>query len=186
MRNSGTTVQSDERLLLLMRANDTNAFAHIYERYWAPLSHLASQFLNDCEAGKEIVQDLFINLYAKRLELNIRFSLSAYLQASLHNKLLNYQRSRSTYRRHLQRVGDIEMPDHYSFQQLIDQSDLENNIEKYIGSLPDRYREVYFLYRRKGLRVKEIAELLQRPANTVDKQLRKILSLLRSYLKDYR
>lgn len=186
MRRAGTAAQSDERLLTLMRANDIGAFNLIYEKYWDPLNHLASHYLNDSDAGKEVVQDLFINLYVKRLELNIRFSLSAYLHASLHNKMLNYQRNKSVYKRHVETAGRLGKSTDNDVQRFIDQSDLESRIGQYINNLPGRYREVYFLYREKGFKVREIALLLKRPANTVDKQLRKILSLLRSYLRDYR
>lgn len=186
MHIKSSVALSDESLLSLLRADDVNAFKLIYQKYWDSLNNLASHFLNDSDAGKDAVQDLFTHIYANRLKLNIRFSLSAYLQASLHNKLLNYQRSKSIYLKHVRRSGKKEQLPNNNVQLLVDKSNLENNIARCINGLPRRYREVYMLFHQHGYNVKEIALLLDRPTNTADKQLRKIRSFLRSYLKDYR
>lgn len=187
MKKSGTALSiTDHALVSLIKTNHIAAFDLVYEKYWDPLQRYASTYITDEDTCKEIVQDLFINIYTKRSELDINFSLSSYLRVALHNRIRNYQRGESTYKRHVSFAARKQNQADNNVDNFITQSDLERRISIYVNSLPVKYREVYMLYRQKEMRPKEMSVLLGRSPNTLDKQLRKVLSLLRSYLRDYK
>src|SRR5688572_26638558 len=80
---------------------DNHFFKELYKRYWTPLIHYSSQYLDDRATCEEIVQELFIQLHLKRDEIKIRTSLSSYLYTALRNRIFNYFRDQAVYRRHI-------------------------------------------------------------------------------------
>jgi RNA polymerase sigma-70 factor, ECF subfamily len=60
--------------------------------------------------------------------------------------------------------------------------ELEEQLKKLIGELPERRREIFRLSRIDGHSYKEISEKLGISENTVDTQIRHALSYLRNHL----
>ena len=62
---------TDEQLLLLLKEGNEAAFTEIYRRFWKLLFSVAANKLNDPEDAKELVQDVFTNLWKRRAELTM-------------------------------------------------------------------------------------------------------------------
>jgi len=152
------------------------------------LLHFAGQYISDDETCKEIVQELFIVLYLKRKHLNIKVSLSSYIFKSLRNKILNYLRSESVYKKHIAIAGQMHsmntaMNDAELWMDVID---LEKQIFSCLQKMPPKYREVYVLHRQNTYTIKETAQILQRPVETVERQIRVSVRLLKEHLSKYK
>src|SRR5688500_7689526 len=154
---------------------DERTIEILYSKYWDPLLNFAGKYISDKDTCKEIVQELFITLHLKRGQLTIKVSLASYLYGSIRNKIMNHLRKESIYKKHMAGMGkDINEPTPINdIGQLMDVTDLEKEIFCCINLMPDRYREVYVLIKLQACSLKKTAEMVNRPVQTVQRQLRK-------------
>lgn len=68
---------SDSVLFALFKDGDINAFTVIYKRYSAVLYQHGYTKLRDKEEVRDVIQELFTNLWDKRAEIVLTTSLSA-------------------------------------------------------------------------------------------------------------
>jgi RNA polymerase sigma factor (sigma-70 family) len=175
-------------LLQLINLNDNSSFDILYKKYWKMLLNFAHQYISDSETCKEIVQELFIVLYLKRNKLTINKSLPSYLLRSLRNKILNHLRTESVYKKHLALAGQshLTVVAVNEAELWMDVYDLEKQIIYCLNKMPLKYREVYILNRQNAYTVKETAEMLQRPVDTVERQIRIAVRLMQEHLNSYK
>jgi RNA polymerase sigma factor (sigma-70 family) len=174
---------NDNSLLELIRGNDNRAFTLLYKRYWGPLLNFASHYLHDKDSCEEIVQELFVQLHVQEIPSRIRTSLSSYLYTALRNKIFNYLRNRAIYLKHVRIAARNGGHSQNNVEQFINMKQLEERIASFLDGIPGKYREVYVLRDREQCTIKRISQLLNRPVNTVEKQIRKTSHLLRNFLK---
>jgi len=73
----------DSQLLEALRGNDTTAFEKLFDRYWFLLFQYANSKLDSEEGAKEIVRDIFIDLWENRSAITDNFSLIVHLYSRL-------------------------------------------------------------------------------------------------------
>lgn len=172
----------EEDLVQLIRQNDSIAFDLLYKKYWNRLLHFAFRYVKDGYVCQEIVQELFVQLHTSGPRLKINSSLSAYLFVSIRNRVYNYLRNRALYQKHIALAAKRIMASHNNVEQAINFMDLQSKINDTLCSMPEKYRTVYLLHDKNQYTVKKISEVLNRPVNTVEKQLRKAMYILRDRL----
>ena len=165
-----------------MKEGNADAFEQIYERYWMKLYADAVRRVGSTEEAKDLVQDLFITLWAKRETIVIHKSLGAYLFTSIKHRILNYIKSNVVRNDYLHSLGNAIDQFDNSVEQNVTAEDLENFINKRIDDLSPRVKEVFLLSRNENLSVKEIAEKLNVSDQTVKNQLTKAVKDLRIYM----
>src|SRR5690606_20425787 len=74
---------SDEELIELIRDGDEIAFSTLYNRYWDKLYSIAYNRLYDEMEAEEVIQELFLSIWNRRQQLEIRSTLSGYLSVSV-------------------------------------------------------------------------------------------------------
>jgi DNA-directed RNA polymerase specialized sigma24 family protein len=80
---------SDAELSKLLREGNRLAFAETYTRSkWLLHAH-AYKWMSDREEAKDIIQELFSDLWDKRESIVFSTTLSGYLYASVRNKVSN-------------------------------------------------------------------------------------------------
>ena len=169
-------------VLILPQEQNGLAFQDLYKRYWQPLLNFASHYIEDKETCEEIVQDFFVQIYTRGLNIKIKHTLSSYLCVALRNRIFNHFRNKAVYKKHVTNAARKTPTEQNNIEQLIYLKELEQSIHTSLQSMPPRYREVYVL-RQDQLTVKQIAQALNRPLDTVEKQLRKAKHLLTEHLK---
>ncbi len=177
--NDSYGTHTDAELLSLMQNDDEGAFTEIYERYWQALLRTAYHILQDKEAARDTVQQVFISLWQRRAETNIKY-LSAYLRQATRFavfKAIREQRhSKDFYERLSQMTVDIVTDDPLLFKE---QQQLLNNL---IDSLPEDCRQAFLLSREENMTYRQIATLLGISPKTVEKRISRSLQYLRSGL----
>lgn len=73
----------DSQLLEALRENDTTAFEKLFDRYWFLLFQYANSKLDSEEGAKEIVRDIFIDLWENRSAITDNFSLIVHFYSRL-------------------------------------------------------------------------------------------------------
>jgi len=159
-------------------------FEQLFKEHFVHLCGFAQNYVPDLDDAKEIVQDVFINLWNKRETITSDKSVKSYLFTSVKNRCFNFIRDNKKFRSNILDVdiADYETPyENDSFSG----HELQNKIDKAISDLPEKCRQVFKLSRIEELKYKEIAEKLNISVKTVEAQMSKALKVLREELKDY-
>ena len=176
----------DPDILRMIGQNNEEAFKILYKKYWRLLLKYAATYIKDEYICKEIVQELFVHLHSSSARLKIYSSFSSYLFVSLRNKIFNYLRNQSVYEKHLKKARHNGMRACNDVEQSIDFTELQKGIRFSLKRMPVKYSEVYILHDENSYTLKKISEILDRPVDTIEKQLRKARCLLRHDLRENR
>ncbi|MEO3406444.1 RNA polymerase sigma-70 factor [Mucilaginibacter sp. CAU 1740] len=171
----------DARLLEHLRLDDRKAFDILYHKYSSKLFYAAYNLFRDKDVCEDLVQELFIDLWTKRNQLNIT-SLEGYLKVAIRHKVLYYIRSQKA----SVDISVIEtLVEKYSADSKVFQNDIAHLLEDGVAQLPEKCREIFTLSRKEYLTNKEIASRLNISIKTVENQITIALRYLRTGLTDY-
>ncbi|MCG8384549.1 MAG: RNA polymerase sigma-70 factor [Cytophagales bacterium] len=169
---------SDQKLIEQVSKGNELAFDHFYNKYWDSLFISAYVILKDVEACKDIVQDVFLNVW-ERSNLNKIDNIEAYLHQSVKFKVLMALRKGKVSDRHLQTLQELIAN---TTEEQLDYEDLNETIESSIKSLPAKCQEVFRLSRIEHLSNNQIAERLSISVRTVETHISNALRQIRSNL----
>ncbi|OBQ55575.1 RNA polymerase sigma-70 factor [Tamlana sp. s12] len=169
---------SDKDVIQGLKSNDKKALTILYNNYWKVLYISSYNLLKDKEVCEEIIQDVFIDLWNKRKDLEIKVSLQSYLYACVRYKVYAEFRSNK-----IMRVELFEKLDK-RFQYTTPETkmmhkELQQYIEFVVESLPEKCKRVYKLSRNEQLSHKEISEQLGITVKTVENHITNALRVLR-------
>lgn len=181
----GLFLHTDEVLLNRLRNNDENALTELYNRYWNPVYLYTYNVLRDKEVCKDIVQDLFMDLWKRREKLHITSTFKSYLFSSARYQIFaQIRKKEKSLGSHLfenldQRLHYNSPESEYLYQELV------QRISATVESLPQKCREVYTLSREEQLSHAEISQFLDISTKTVENHITKALKVLRSSVGTY-
>jgi RNA polymerase sigma-70 factor (ECF subfamily) len=156
-------------------------FEQLFRDFFPPLMAFARKILVDEDDARDVVQQVFINLWEKRSDLDLSTSLKSYLFTSVHHRSLNVIRDRKKFS-----VGEVpEVAGEWDVSAQIESMELEGKIREAIDSLPEKCREIFEMNRFEGLKYGEIASKLGISIKTVENQMSKALKILREQLGKY-
>src|SRR3546814_20584259 len=84
----------DNELFSRIQESDHDAFNQLFLKFYKPLL-LFSNFMVEDEEAKDLIADLFLDLWEKRESLSIHSSVSAYLHTALKNKAINSRKRKN-------------------------------------------------------------------------------------------
>ncbi|MGZ3871635.1 MAG: RNA polymerase sigma factor [Mucilaginibacter sp.] len=168
---------NDAELVRKLKNNDEDAMIILYRNYWKTLYISAFKVLKDKEACEDIIQELFINVWNKRQEINIRTSLQQYFLACVRYEVLRKVRESKKYEPIVDEL--IETASDLSLYESLEYKELQNRLSVAIDMLPTKCREVYQLSRNEYLSHKEISNRLSISTKTVRNHMTKALHHLR-------
>lgn len=171
----------DTELIAMLRADDRKAFELLYNRYSSKVYQVAYNLFRDRDVCEDLVQELFIDLWAKRNRLNIT-SLEWYLKVAIKNRVLMYIR---TQKATLDLSAIAMLTEKYSADSKLMQNDISTILENNVERLPEKCRQIFKLSRKEYLSNKEIASRLNISTKTVENQITIALRYLRTGLTDY-
>jgi|SRR5690606_19891831 len=177
---------NEKAVLERLKENDSSAFEWIYNRYWEALFNHAYNYLRDENETKELIQDLFVELWQKRHALDIHTSLSGYLQSALRFKILNHVKASIVREKYAASIQRNKFVSHSHVEDEINYSELHTALHAALELLPAQPRRVYELRQNGGLSYTEIAESLRISVSTVEKHMIKALKHLRKSLQRFR
>ncbi len=167
---------TDLQLLNLVTQDNRLAFHELFDRYWKSLFSSAMKVLNNEQAAEDVVQELFIDLWNRREQLEIN-NLKGYLHTAIRfqtAKLITRTKFTLDHHEAMQYVGTYLYPE--SKLQL---DDLKNQIDASLARLTPRVKEIFVQSRFEHLTNKEIAERNGISIRTVENHLTKALAELR-------
>lgn len=176
----------DEDLLIhLLRQGDEEAFEVLYNRYWEKLLTHAYRRTSSLETSKELIQEVFANLWRRREQLNIKTSFAAYIFTALKYTLLDHIRSQIVKDKYVEAIKKTASETDNSTLNLIAFEELSKVLEEEINKLPERCRLVFRLSRMEHYSNQEIADKLQISTKTVENQITKAIKILRANMQEF-
>lgn len=159
------------------------ALRRIFDRYYGDMLAVAFRLIPDVDTCKDVSQEVLVNLWNKREQLDIHTDLRAYLRRAVTNQALNHLKSRARW----------AFSDESDLLQVADTADtegreeaerdlLEASLTRAIDNLPEKCRLVFHMSRFGRMSHREIAEKLNISTKTVENQITKAFKLLREYL----
>lgn len=174
----------DKKLIHEIRRGDEKAFRVMYELYFPKVVSYATKLLRSQEDSKEVAQDVFVKLWAKRYELDSSQSISGLIFRI--TKFLAIDRIRK--QENELKMSNISMAFQVGGRSLeAEYLDAELN-SVYLGSvekLPNKRRLIFQLSRSKELSHKEISQKLNISTKTVEAQIRLALQQIREDIGKY-
>jgi RNA polymerase sigma-70 factor (family 1) len=175
---------SDDILVKLLKVDDESAFKEIYTKYWKRLFSAAFHRLGSKEISKEIVQNIFLNIWEKRNSLSIN-NLENYLQTSIKNRVVNYIESTVVQRKYQQHMLKNFAPNSLETEATLQYNELYLALEKALILLPPKTRDIFKMSRFEKLSIKEIALHFGISEKAVEYHITSSLKILRVSLKEY-
>jgi RNA polymerase sigma-70 factor (ECF subfamily) len=175
-----------------VKNGDVYAFEKLFKTHYRNLCFFAENYVKEKAMAEEIVGSFFINLWEKRKTLEIKGSVKSYFYSSIHNQCIKYLEHLKVMKKYEEyatfRLRNKELlapsSNAYPLANLISQETVKD-IEKSIGELPEKCREIFCLSRFEEMSYEDISVKLKISINTVRTQMARALQKLREDLKNY-
>lgn len=174
----------DGELVQMLTTEGEAAMELIFRRHYAQVCRAVYRVIPQKETAEDIAQEVFLELWKKRGQLNIATSLGAYLRRAAVNRALNHIRDQK-----MKWSDDTELPSMTDsspgIPEQLETDELQQLVDQYINQLPEKCRLVFVLSRFETLSHAEIAAQLDISPKTVENQITKALRFLRIALGPY-
>ncbi len=175
---------SENEIIYQLNQGDQKILKHLFNVYFRDLMFYSLKFVMKDEIAEEIVQDVFIQIWKKKDDLQIVKSIEAYLYTSVKNRSINYLKSKYA-RIHFADLDTIKKtPLNYTTENDITTMEMKEAIHAAIHSLPSKCKIVFNLSRNAGLSNDEIAGKLNISKKTVQTQIGIAIKKIKEHLKD--
>lgn len=173
------SIELDSRLSEEIRESNVAAFEKLFRKYYPSLCDFAYRIVKAHDAPKDIVQEVFTQIWINRENWLPQVSVRAYLFRAVRNASLNHLK-------HL-RVTDNWSNEQYSsvtsnLSEDFDNKELLDRTLQAIELLPERCKTIFLLSREEGLTYEEIASTLNISVKTVKTQMGRAFKVLRRLL----
>lgn len=177
----------NEKLLLeRFISGDEQAFESLFKKYYQLLLKVAKFVIDDSEQSEELVQDVFVNVWEKRTNVNPEASFKNYMITAVHNRCYNHIKAKKkTHSIDDDETWQEELVADNRTESRVNFNEMQRAIEAAIDKLPEQCKIIFQLSRYEGMSYKEIAEALDLAPKTVENQVGRALKILRVELKDY-
>ncbi len=170
-------------LIESLKNGDEMAYTYLIDTYHHNLCVYANSLVKNIYSAEDIVQNVFIKVWEQRTRLKPDHSLKSFLYKLTYNEFIDlYRKNQSLFSLEKSYYdalnGIVQEEDSEAFQRVL------SAVNKEIQNLPPKCKEVFILSKKEGLTNIEIAEHLDVSIKTVEAQITKAFSLLRSSLEE--
>ncbi|MDB4905404.1 MAG: polymerase sigma-70 factor [Gemmatimonadetes bacterium] len=178
----------DDRELLQRLMGDEpgarDAFDRIFRLWYERVVRMATAILREQAVAEEVVQDVMLELWRRRQQLDPEGSIQAWLFRSARNRSLNHIRHQKVAREGQVYIDQETTRAPTGPNELVSE-EIEVALRDAVASLPPRCQEVFRLSRVDGLKYAEIAERLGISVKAVEAQMTRALRALRERLAQW-
>lgn len=162
-----------KELQVRIASEDEAAFTQLYLHFGKKLLLFSMSLVRSRETAEELVEDVFVKLWALRQRIAEIDNITVYLYVAVKNRSLNAlsQKARDLIAApfdYLDTALDEFATDPYH---LLITSEMMGRMQQVIEKLPPRCKMIFKLVREDGLKYKEVAEILNISVNTIDVQM---------------
>jgi RNA polymerase sigma-70 factor (family 1) len=152
--------------------SDEYALKELFDYFSNRLFHLAYAIIHSRELAEEIVEDVFIQVWQKKIKISTLENLTWYLYVATKNISCNYLRKYNKIK-HID-LNELTLPYltiNASPEDLMVSSETLQKINRAINELPPKCRIIFKLVKEDGLKYRQVAGLLNLTIKTVENQM---------------
>lgn len=157
----------------------SEAIERLFGQYYGRLCYFAFKMVQNPEAAKDIVHDVFVNCWKSFSYLQDETATRNFLYLSVRNASLNYLRHEGVEKNYAASQTAAHQPVEQGVLDQIIRAEVIAEIRAAIEELPDGCRNVLKMSFLDGLKNEEIAQQMNISINTVKSQKQRALKLLR-------
>ncbi|MDE2655321.1 MAG: sigma-70 family RNA polymerase sigma factor [Gemmatimonadota bacterium] len=167
-----------------IKEGSSMALGRLMEVCWPELVRYATRQLGDVELARDLVQEVFIRVWERRLTWVPDGSVRAYLYQILRRLVIDEQRKLTVRRQWRKWVTLAGPPRPATPAEEFEAKVLADRFEAAVASLPVRRREVFELVFQRGLTHSETAAVMDISVQTVANQMSAALRTVRQAIKE--
>ncbi|WP_418360825.1 sigma-70 family RNA polymerase sigma factor [Sphingobacterium detergens] len=172
---------SDEQLVIQLCADNPDALTEIFHRYWRKLIAIAYSHLGDQDEAEEAVQIVFIKLWDRRIDVDIKVLpnyLATAVKYAVYSMIQRENRKKEIGQLYLSHTSQLDDGEEKIYSLFLDQY-----VNGIVEQLPERCKLVFKFSRKEGKSIPEIAKAMNIAEKTVEAHLTKALNKIRHSLK---
>lgn len=172
---------SDAACLARLRESDPQAFNELFALYAPRLCRFAYGYLKSQADAEEVVQDCFLQVWARRHEFDEGIVFKTYLYTCAYHAVLKQLRLQRSWT--FEDYQQVRLITEESPTQQLEYAELEALYTSALAQLPPKRRQVFVLSRQSGLSYAGIAKELNISVKSVETQMTHALKFLRTYFR---
>ena len=168
------------------------AFNSLFNRYYAGLCVYCESFVGNRHVSEDLVQDVFVQVWMKRAELQFDDNIRPYLYKSVDNAAIQHLRHQQVKDRYkVQIKTKLAEADCIPFEWVAtdvdpaEANELQTLYQQALEELPAQTREIFLCSRERDMKYSEIAELTGLSVKSIEYHISKALDMFRKALKDF-
>ena len=163
-------------MAIQLRMGNEKAYDFLIESYYAKLCVYAHSLTSDRPGAEDIVQNVFVDVWTKRKNINPDLSLRNYLYRSVYNGFIDqYRKNKSVIyleKKYLEALDTVVETEQTNLDELM------IKVNKEIEKLPPRCKEIFLLNKKEGLTHTEISEHLNISTKTIEGHMTRAFRIL--------
>lgn len=172
----------EEKMLSLLANGSEYAFQLTYNKHHNHIYKVAMRYLKSPILAQEVVQDVFMQLWSKREQINCEMPIEAWLFTVAKNNILNRLKKLANEWKALDYLKNKSEREDDSLQEKLIDTDCRNVINNALQTLSGMQLRVYKLAREENLSYLQIAEHLNISPLTVKTHMSRALCQIRHSL----
>lgn len=180
------SIEDSRHVVARIRDGDVAAFEQLFRTNHPALVAFATSYLRDPARAEELVQEVFLDLWTRRVDWSVTGSVRGYLFGAVRNRALNVQRRDRLESDWVDSEAVETVSPMYATpsrpDEEMEQAEMHDRLHRAIELLPERCQLVMQLRWRDGMAYAEIAEVMGISLKGVENQLGRGLRALRERL----
>jgi len=167
-----------------LKAGKAEAYKELFNSSYNAFYLYALKLCRDSQKAEDLVQESLTKLWTNRKNIDPQKPINPYVFQIIKNTFLKYYRKKQSDLSLIERLKTEAIDHIYS---TVEDEDLKKNqlqlINDQIEKLPEKSKIIFNLNKKRGLRYKEISELLNITEKTVESHIYRALQRIKAELK---
>ncbi len=177
---SNLNFDTNSKLAQQLKSGNSKAYDFVMDSYYRNLCAYAFTLTNDHAKAEDVVQNVLVEVWVNRKNINPDYSIKSYLYKSVYNGFIDQYRKNKPVvyleKRYLEAINLVAESEQENLEELI------LLVDKEIDKLPRKCKNIFLLNKKEGLTHVEIAEYLNISIKTVEGHITRAFKILEEKL----
>lgn len=165
-----------------LKLGNEKAYTFLVESLYKSLCGYAYTLTNDHGKAEDIVQNVFVEIWINKKNINPKFSIKSYLYKSVYNEFIDQYRKNKPViyleKKYLEAIDLVVEKEQSNLDELI------KLVDKEVNNLPSKCKQIFLLNKKEGLTHVEISEYLNISTKTIEGHMTRAFKILANKLGD--
>ena len=175
----------DVELMREIKAGNMFAFDVLYKKYSRKVYSFGYSILKSTEETENLIQDVFLNFWEERLNIEKDSSIKSYIFTLTYNSAVSVMRKKASESKYFEYLKTLQEAREEPVNLELEYNELSARLDMIIKALPQRQKEIYLMHKIEELTYNQIAQRLNISVNTIENHMSRALKTIRRKLESY-